>query len=77
MIGRQSDVLSGEAELDAALAISRRRVEAEPGAGSSLWRVYAVHADEVEFWQGAASRRHERLRYRRERDGFLRERLWP
>ena len=43
MLGRQSDVLLGEAELDAALAESRRRFEAEPNAISNLWRVYAVN----------------------------------
>ncbi|QGM98341.1 pyridoxine/pyridoxamine 5'-phosphate oxidase [Methylocystis parvus] len=77
MLGRQSEVLSEDAELDAALAESLRRVEAEPAAVSDLWRVYAVRIDEIEFWQGAASRRHERLRYRREGDAFHRERLWP
>ena len=77
MLGRQSDVLSDIEALETALAQSLRRVEAEPRIVSDLWRAYAVRPDEVEFWQGAANRRHERLRYRREGDRFIRERLWP
>lgn len=77
MLGRQSDVLDEEAVLDEALAEALDRVRADPRAVSPHWRLYAVRADEVEFWQGAASRRHVRLRYRREGTGWLRERLWP
>lgn len=77
LLGLQSEVLSGVPELEAALEQSRRRVEAEPDAVSPLWRLYALRPDEVEFWQGAASRNHERLRYIREGDRFRRERLWP
>ena len=77
MLGRQSDVLSDIEALETALAQSLRRVEAEPRIVSDRWRAYAVRPVEVEFWQGAANRRHERLRYRREGDRFIRERLWP
>ncbi|WP_445149206.1 pyridoxine/pyridoxamine 5'-phosphate oxidase [Baekduia sp. Peel2402] len=43
------------------------------------WTVYEVVADEVEFWQADAERRHVRLRYLREADGagWTTERLWP
>ena len=77
MLGRQSDVLCDIEELESALVRTLRRVETEPHAVSEHWRAYAVRPDEIEFWQGAASRRHERLRYRREGHGFVRERLWP
>jgi pyridoxamine 5'-phosphate oxidase len=36
-----------------------------------------VEPDEVEFFQGDARRRHVRLNYRREGDGWVTELLWP
>lgn len=77
MLGRQSDVLSSLEELDDALTASLQQLRINPTAVSSLWRVFAVSIDEIEFWQGAPDRRHERLRFRREGPHFLKERLWP
>jgi pyridoxamine 5'-phosphate oxidase len=77
MLGRQSDVLSSVEELDAALTASLQQLKIDPTTVSGLWRVFAVSIDEIEFWQGASDRRHERLRFRREGSHFVRERLWP
>jgi pyridoxamine 5'-phosphate oxidase len=36
-----------------------------------------VRPEEIEFWQGRASRLHDRLRYRRVDDTWVIERLAP
>jgi pyridoxamine 5'-phosphate oxidase len=42
------------------------------------WGGYRVVPQVIEFWQGGEHRLHDRLRYRRQRDGdWLRERLAP
>ena len=41
------------------------------------WGGYRIVPDAYEFWQGRASRLHDRLRYRQAEGGWLRERLSP
>ncbi len=40
-------------------------------------RLDAPAAADVEFWQADRDRRHVRLRYTRDDDGWRRDRLWP
>ncbi|EST24969.1 pyridoxamine 5'-phosphate oxidase family protein [Streptomyces niveus] len=53
------------------------RARAEPDSPVPTWTAYVLDADEVEFFQGDAQRRHVRLRYRRTDSGWVRELLWP
>lgn len=41
------------------------------------WGGYVVRPTEVEFWQGRPNRLHDRLRFRRDDDGWTLERLAP
>jgi pyridoxamine 5'-phosphate oxidase len=41
------------------------------------WGGFVVTPDEIELWEGRPNRLHDRLRYRRVDDGWVRERLAP
>jgi pyridoxamine 5'-phosphate oxidase len=77
LIGRQSEPLDDPAELDRAFRQAQARVTADPGLIAPGWTLYALTAEEAEFWQGDPQRRHVRLRYRRTEGGWTRQLLWP
>ncbi|MER5731605.1 pyridoxal 5'-phosphate synthase [Streptomyces sp. NPDC002138] len=78
LTGHQSEVLGSLDELARASADAWARAAAEPDAPAPTWTRYVLEADEVEFFQGDAERRHVRLRYRRTAAGdWTRELLWP
>jgi pyridoxamine 5'-phosphate oxidase len=72
----QSRVIASRDELDRALEeVSARYVDDVPRPEN--WGGLRVVPDTVEFWQGRLHRLHDRLRYRREADGWVVERLAP
>jgi pyridoxamine 5'-phosphate oxidase len=77
LLGRQSRPLTDPVERERAVAESLARVEREPDLVAPGWVLHTVRPDTVEFWQGDRSRRHTRLQYVREGDGWRRELLWP
>lgn len=74
---RQSQPYSDPGELDSALNKAQLQLERTPALVPDEWVSYAVRADTVEFWQADAARRHRRLRYERDANGWSTTLLWP
>jgi pyridoxamine 5'-phosphate oxidase len=77
-ISRQSSVIESRDVLEKKFA----KIAAEYPAGDpprpKFWGGFRVRPDEIEFWQSVENRLHDRLRYRRRRDGSWKmERLSP
>jgi pyridoxamine 5'-phosphate oxidase len=74
---RQSAVVPDRAGLEAALAEVAERYAGAPVPRPQHWGGYRLQPAEVEFWQGRAGRRHDRLRVRRTGSAWVGERLSP
>lgn len=77
----QSTVLPDRAALDALQSEVEQRFGGldgtEPIPAPAHWGGWRITPVTVEFWQGRTGRLHDRLRYRREGDGWVVERLAP
>ena len=77
-ISRQSRVIPSRAVLEVKVARLRAQYPAGDPPRPNFWGGYRVHPDEIEFWQQGPERLHDRLRYRRLRNGSWKmERLSP
>jgi pyridoxamine 5'-phosphate oxidase len=73
---RQSQVIASRSELDQRVAELERRWPGDVPM-PDFWGGYVLIPETVEFWQSGTYRLHDRLRYRRDGDGWTIERLSP
>lgn len=77
LASRQSAVIQSHAVLESRYAELAQRYPNEAPPRPINWGGYCVHPDEIEFWQQAPHRLHDRLRYRKHRGAWILERLSP
>lgn len=73
----QSRVIADRAELEGLLAETERRFLDQAPQCPPHWGGYRLLPERIEFWQGRASRLHDRLNYLWQAGGWQRKRLAP
>lgn len=73
----QSRVIADRAELEGLVKATEQRFSDTQPHCPEHWGGYRLLPERIEFWQGRASRLHDRLNYRLQQSAWLRERLAP
>ncbi|MBW4418043.1 MAG: pyridoxamine 5'-phosphate oxidase [Myxacorys californica WJT36-NPBG1] len=73
----QSDVIRDRAILEQRLEQLKTQYEHKEIPRPPHWGGFRVRPTEIEFWQGRSNRLHDRLRYRRDKNQWIIERLSP
>lgn len=73
----QSSVLTSREGLEKELALNEQRFASGDVPLPEHWGGYRVVPEEIEFWQGRASRLHDRIQFVREAGAWVKRRLSP
>lgn len=74
---RQSQVVASREELEAIFSQLDSELGEDEIPRPATWGGWRIVPETVEFWQGRPNRFHDRVRYRREGDSWVKERLSP
>lgn len=77
LASNESQPLADQAACAEAVANAERRIVADPHIVAPGWRVYALVAHTVEFWQADKDRMHTRVKYTHHDDRWTHCLLWP
>ena len=77
VVSKQSAVVSSRAELEEEYRRAEKRLEGSVINRPEAWGGYRLIPDSFEFWQGRESRLHDRVRFVRRHNEWVRDRLWP
>jgi pyridoxamine 5'-phosphate oxidase len=76
-VSAQSTIIPNRRVLDDSLKALEQKYAGQEVPLPPNWGGWRLAPEMVEFWQGRRNRLHDRLRYRREKDGWVIERLAP
>jgi pyridoxamine 5'-phosphate oxidase len=76
-VSQQSAVIAGRSVLEESMKVIEQKYAGREVPLPPHWGGWRLSPETVEFWQGRRSRLHDRLRYRRAKDGWTVERLSP
>lgn len=76
-VSQQSSVIAGRALLEDSMKALEAKYAGQDVPLPPHWGGWRLMPETVEFWQGRRSRLHDRLRYRRQQDAWIVERLAP
>lgn len=77
LVARQGQALEDAAQIPIAIAAASDQIDRDPSLVAQAWTRWEIVANEIEFFQGDAERRHTRLGYTRTPDGWERIQRWP